>query len=381
MSAVTPAILPHSKAKGIDVCGNIDNLYIIRSDLHCYMRHYYDKKSKSYKYEVFPLHPALQGFDHYICALTAQVGPNFIAIKDSKFLVALDLSKADFGGFEAVDGTPLSAAMSNGENYCYDGKNYYKFYNGGKDCLAAPSLTSEKTTYYSVPSPCQNGLYYYGTFYPPVYTFGVLTTNPFGHVIRRLVSPDMQGTYAFYVDPAMLDFLPGGLAFCYGSPTHGWQLLKSFENSSNAKLSSASITKTVGFSESAFHSLEEKWNVTNSVSVGTAFQKDFLIKASIQAQFSLSTQYGGASVETNQADWNEQQSTTESIVLDIGPGVTAYIWQYRLGFAGMPDSFLFCRDIAITNSNKPPVTGRLPDTLEDAQEAPQQEAFPSEATQ
>ena len=388
MSTAPPAILPHSKAKGVDMCGSASNgdLYIIRSDLHCYMKRSYDKKSKSNKYEIFPLHPAFQDCDHYIYSSTVKgggIGPNFILIKDSKFLVTgpdLSMSKFNYGGSEAVDGKPLSAAMSNGENYCYDGSNYYKFYNGGKDCMAAPSLTSENPTHYSVPSSCQNGLYYYGTIYPSVYTIGVLTTNPFG-VVTRLVSSDMTLSTPFFVSPEVLDFLPGGLAFCYGRPIHGWQLLKSFENSSNAKLNwSASITKTIGFSESVFHSLEEKWNVTKSASIGTSFENSFLIKASIQAQFSLSTQYGGASVQTNQADWNEQQSTTESLVVDVGPGETAYIWQYRLGFAGMSNSFLYCRDLAITSSNKPPATGRLPDALEDAQEEPQQEAFSSEAT-
>lgn len=230
MSATPPAILPHSKAKGIDICGNGNPMYIVRSDLHCYLKCYYDKKSKSWKYDVFPLHPAFQGFDHYVYNSTVKgggIGPDFILIKDSKFLtVGADLSNANTGGSSAVDGEPLSAAMSNGENYCYDGSQYYKFYNGGKDCMAAPSLTSENPTHFSVPSSCQNGLYYYGSFYPANFTIGVLTTNPFG-VVQRWVSSDMSQTLPIFVSSDVLNFLPGGLAFSYGSPIHGWQLLKS----------------------------------------------------------------------------------------------------------------------------------------------------------
>ena len=368
MSTAHPAILPHTKAKEIDMCGGASQeLYIIRSDLNCYMKQYYDKKSDSTKYEVYPLHPAYNGCDHYIYNSTKKsggIGPNFIVIKNSKFLrVGSTLSTINRGGVEATDGEPLSSAMSNGENYCYDGKNYYKFYNGGTECVAAPSLTSDNTTHYSVPASCQNGLYYYG-YFSPNSQIGTLTVNPFG-VVNRGMSSNMGSTLPFFMFYNVVNFLPGGLAFSYGSPIHGWQLLKSFKNSSNAKLSwSAAITKTIGSSLSAFQSLQQNWSVTKNASIGTAFEKDFFIKASVQAQFSLSTQYGGASVQTSQADWNEQQSVTEKVEIDVGPGETAYVWQYRLGFAGMPNSFLYCRDIAITSSNMPPQDGMLPEAFE-----------------
>ena len=85
-------ILPHIRTRGVDICGDSDSVYIIRSDLHCYIRctihlDYSQGYRNDQKYEVFPLHPACSWGDHYV------KGPNgFIIINGNSFITVTDLS-------------------------------------------------------------------------------------------------------------------------------------------------------------------------------------------------------------------------------------------------------------------------------------------------
>ncbi len=65
-------------------------------------------------------------------------------------------------------------------------------------------------------------------------------------------------------------------------------------------------------------------------------------------------------MQTSQEDWSEEHSITESIAVEVEPGKSVYIWQFRLGFSNSATDVLFSRDIAITNTSDPPDTIPLP---------------------
>ena len=95
--------------------------------------------------------------------------------------------------------------------------------------------------------------------------------------------------------------------------------------------------------------------------MGTSFSGGFLVQSAVEVQFSLSTSYGGASIQTTQEDWSEEHTITEQLSVEVEAGKSVYIWQYRLGFSDSAnDVLLYCRDLAITNTDTPPTIIPLP---------------------
>ena len=126
MSSEVPPIQPHtaSKAQGVDICGDTggDKLFIIRSDLNCYLRCTINldlppnNPHKAQKYEIFPLHPACSGGEHY---LKNQDG--FIIIKKNRFIIVNDLTTP---WDRSLQSYPLQDALQDGDNYLHDGQHY-----------------------------------------------------------------------------------------------------------------------------------------------------------------------------------------------------------------------------------------------------------------
>lgn len=96
--------------------------------------------------------------------------------------------------------------------------------------------------------------------------------------------------------------------------------------------------------------------MTASASMGTKFESGFIVHASLETQFSLSSSFGGIS---KQQDWNHTYTTEESLSAIIAAGTIVYIWQFRLGLKGTVD-VLFCRDLQITDTSNPPTHIPLP---------------------
>ena len=71
--------------------------------------------------------------------------------------------------------------------------------------------------------------------------------------------------------------------------------------------------------------------------MGTKFEAglDFLGKASLETQFSLTGSAGGKNIRSEQEDWNEQYTTEEKVEIDVPPGGSVYIWQFTLGLKGL----------------------------------------------
>ena len=356
MSNSKAAIQPHTKALGIDTCANTSgDVYFIRSDLHCYMKCKnnldYDSQDGQ-KYIIYPLHPSCSWGDHYLKGPDGFIiikGKNFVTVK--QFKAPIDIS---------INVKALSTACQGGENYIYDGTNYLIIKGDKYTC--APSLTSSNTRSENLYSAYVNALYYYGCDG----TVGIITNMiddakaDWGVVFWSTSSLKSKG-HKYWVYPDVLDFLPGGISTTFGTAAPKWELLKCFNNSSESTLHwEESISKTVGYNKSQFKSLEKNWNVSTESSMGTSFEGGFLVQSAIEAQFSLSTSFGGASIQTSQEDWSDEHTITEAVSLDVAPGKSVYIWQYRLGFAGAASSMLFSRNIAITATDKPPSSTPLP---------------------
>ena len=206
------------------------------------------------------------------------------------------------------------------------------------------------------------GIYYFGTgsIYNP--HFGVIHQKDQWGVAFTLTDNLSQDGDNYILLPNIINFFPGGLSTTFGPTESSWKPVQSFTNNSKAELKwSKSIKKTVGYSKKHFQSIENSWNVSSTVSMGTKFETgiEFLGKASLETQFSLSASAGGKSIRSDQEDWNKQYTTEEKVEIDIPPGGSVYIWQFTLGLKGTGD-VLFCRDLQLTNSAVPPKDIPLP---------------------
>ncbi len=351
------AIVPHKKGL-YDVCGDDNgNVYIIRSDLLCYLkcRHNleYHSGEKSQKYTLFPLHPSCSGGDYYI---KDQVG--FTIIKNSTFFTVSDLTTPVGTNVEGKPLSPFCQRLCNSATAVVRFRQSYYIIQGDSYTIVS-SLTSSLSSQEGVKlyARLANALYYYTFRAGNNEYLGVITQNDNAVIYWRTDDlKENRGGQSRFIYPNLVNFFPGGYSINYGIASSNWELLKCFRNESNTTLNwSEDITKTVGYKKSEFESLEHNWNITAEVSMGTSFEVGFLVPATIEMQFSLSTSYGGAMINTKQEDWSEEKITTEQLSLEIKPGKKVYIWQYRLGFSGQPNSLLYCRDLAMTNSNSPPL--------------------------
>ena len=248
-----------------------------------------------------------------------------------------------------------------GDNYLYDGQQYVII--SGDKYTSVDRLTSTKSCISgTLSSSFTGGLYYYGASTgTDLGGLFAIIQNDVGVMFARISKPSDASAMIFAVYPDVIDFLPGGLSVDFGVSTPKWVIIKSVTNSSkSSKLEwSESIEKTSGYKKSHFQSLENSWSIGSGFTMGTSFEFDFLVKATIEAQFSLSTSFGGVSVQTAQEDWNEAHTTTEHISVTIEPKKSIYIWQFRMGL-GTSDVVLFCRDLKVTNTPEPPDSLPLP---------------------
>ena len=83
-----------------------------------------------------------------------------------------------------------------------------------------------------------------------------------------------------------------------------------------------------------------------------------LSAAFAKAQFEVTAEYGGSSVNTDTESYNEATEVSEKVSLKVKPGKTMYVWQYQLGIG--KDSLLFCRDLVFDDDPNPPKKVPLP---------------------
>lgn len=354
---MSAALVPHGlAAKGIDMCGGSNQAWIIRSDLHCVLTSISSKleappsESGTQRYIVYPLHPACSGGDHYI----KKEAGSFVIIKGKYFATVEDLWSPE----NSIEWNEMSSLCQGGDHYMYTATAKFVIVKGNTFFMVPDLYSTTTNAHHLLQNDMSNGLYYYGlgdNFYA-IHELAKDSIN-LGTVYTKTDSLFKEGT-DYFVFPDLLNFLPGGISTSFGSASPRWELLKTFTNSSGTALQwSQEVSQTVGYNKSQF---EKNWEVSAEVSISTSFSGGFLVQAAVEAQFSLSTTFGGASIQSNQQDWSEEHTVTESLAVEVGAGKSVYIWQYRLGFSGSATAVLYCRDVGITDSDIPPSMIPLP---------------------
>ncbi|XP_015275427.1 PREDICTED: uncharacterized protein LOC107117777 [Gekko japonicus] len=342
-----PKIVPKSKAPGADFCGVDKYYYIVRSDLDCYMR------STNFNHgndlEVFSLHNSCQGGDHYL----AHEDGLFYIIKGDHYRRVSNMNKDD----NAVVYS-LHPNCQGGDHYLSAFGRFYIIFQGRGIYHRVTNMnTDEDAIEYTLHPDCQNGLYYWGT---KDYYYFVKPHDEWG--IQYFRCTDFHRnldavTYSFH--GSVVAFIPGGLAINEGPAFGRWEAIKTISNDSDSPIEwNKKITKKVGCKKMKMSSVEQNWKINMKAS----YESGGLAEAIAKYQFSLSVEYGGRAVQTQQEDWSEATEVEESIHVTLQPESQMYIWQYRLGFGNEP--VLFCRDMKFTNDSTPPTSVPLPPSNE-----------------
>ncbi|XP_038226384.1 uncharacterized protein LOC119842395 isoform X2 [Dermochelys coriacea] len=338
-----PTIVPKSKAPGVDFCGVNEYYYIVRSDLGCYMRSTNFNEGKDLN--VYSLHPSCQGGEHYL----AHQDDLFYIIKGGAYRRVSNMN------------TDTAAVVYNLHPNCQGGDHYLSafgsfyivFQSKGVYRKVTNMNTDSDAVEYSLHPSCRDGLYYWGVkgyyyFVKPHDEWGIQyyrTTN-FHENVDAV-------TYSFH--PDVVNFLPGGLAITQGSAFGTWEAIKTISNDSNTPITwNKKITRKVGYAKEKMSSIEHNW----SVSISASYQSGALTEAIAKYQFSLTTQYGGKSINTEKENWSEATDVEESVNLTLQPKEKIYIWQYQLGLG--KKSVLFCRDMKFNDNPNPPTEVPLP---------------------
>ncbi|KAM9496554.1 uncharacterized protein Hap1MRO34_000175 [Clarias gariepinus] len=336
-------ILTKSKAKGVDFCGVNDIYYIVRSDLRCYMRstNFHEGSNLT----VYSLHPACQGGDHYL----AFDDSTFYIIKGNSYRRVSDMSRDS------------DAVVYNLHPNCQGGDHYLSAYGmfyiifksrGVYHKTSNMNMDSDAVEYPLHPN-CKDGLYYWGT---KSYTYFLKSKDQWGiqyHRTDDLSKDTSEGTFSIH--PDVLSFLPGGLAETQGPAFGKWELIKTISNDSETPVTwEKKITRKVGYTKSKSSSIEHNWKI----SMGMTYQSGALTEAIAKYQFSLSAEYGGKSVNTENENWEEATEVAESVSLTLQPHKKMYFWQYKLGFG--KEDVLFCRDMRFDDDPNPPNDIPLP---------------------
>lgn len=336
-------ILSKSKAKCVDFCGVSENYYIIRSDLGCYM--FSTNFHQGSDLTVYSLHPSCQGGDHYL----AYDDNTFYIIKGNTYRRVSDLSR-DFNSVVYN----LHRNCQGGDHYLSAYGNFYVIFKSRGVYRRTSNMNKDSDAVeYELHPNCKNGLYYWGTksysyFLKPIDQWGIQY-----HKTDNLNKDTYANTYS--VHPDVLKFLPGGLAITHGPSFGTWELVKTISNDSESPLTwEKKITHKVGYTKSKSSSIEHNWKLSMSATLETGDLAALIAKF----QFSLSAEYGGVSVNTENENWEEVTETAESVSLTLQPHTKMYMWQYKLGFG--KDVVLFCRDMEFNNNPNPPAAIPLP---------------------
>ncbi|XP_075773436.1 uncharacterized protein LOC106732124 [Pelodiscus sinensis] len=338
-----PAVVPKSHAPGVDFCGVNAYYYIVRSDLGCYMRSTNFKEGKDLT--VYSLHPSCQGGAHYL----AHQDDLFYILKGSAYRRVSNMNTDESSVVYS-----LHPNCQGGAHYLSAFGYFYIIFQSRGVYRRVTNMNSDADAVeYTLHPACRHGLYYWGIkdyyyFVEPHDEWGVQyhrTTN-----FHENTDAD---TYSFH--PDVVSFLPGGLALTQGAAFGTWEAIKTICNDSNTPVAwNKKLTRKVGYAKEKMSSVEHNW----SVSISASYQSGALTEAIAKYQFSLSAQYGGRSVSTEQENWSEATDVEESVSLTLPPKEKIYIWQYQLGLG--KKSVLFCRDMKFTNNPAPPTEVPLP---------------------
>ncbi|XP_072518439.1 uncharacterized protein [Salminus brasiliensis] len=335
-------IISKSQAKGVDFCGGYENYHVIRADLGYYM--YSTNFHRGENLTVYSIHPSCQGGDHYFSDTKW-----WYVIKGNTYRYVSDITR-DIG--TAV--YDLHPNCQGGDHYlCSYGYYYIIFQSRGVYHQTSDLTTDSDGVEYKLHPNCRDGLYYWGT---SKYFYLVKPKGEWGvQYLRTGCLKENTYSETFSIHPDVLNFLPGGLAETQGPAFGKWDLVKTITNDSDTPIAwEKMITRKVGYTKAKSSSIEHNWKV----SLTTTYQAGGLAEAISKFQFSLTTEYGGKSVNTENESWEEASEVKEKMNLTVHPNKKMHVWQYKLGFG--KEDVLFCRDLVFDDDPNPPTVVPLP---------------------
>ncbi|OCT60970.1 uncharacterized protein LOC108702916 [Xenopus laevis] len=337
-------IVPKKKSKGVDFCGDDEHYYIIRSDLNCYLRSSDFQNGDNLC--IFTLHPSCRDGDHYL----AHEDGYFYIIKGSSYRQVTSLNTDE-------DATvySLHPNCQGGDHYLSASNYYYIIYQSRGVYRRTKNMNNnEDSDEFNLSADYKNGLYYFGMegycyFVKPHKKWGIHYYQCSNFKENQILS------YSFH--PSVINFLPGGLAITKGPSFCRWECIKNICNHSDNVITwTKQNTMRVGYEKEKMSSIEHKWTIALDDSMESIGLTTFIAKA----QFSLKTEYGGSSVNTDRENWDQATEVEETIAATLQPQQCLYIWQYKLGLGS--ESVLHCHYTTITDEPIPPTRKPLPST-------------------
>ncbi|KAK9970039.1 hypothetical protein ABG768_028178 [Culter alburnus] len=350
-------IIPKSKTKGTAICRAGENIYIIRSDLGCYMKT--RDLNKGSDISIFSLHPAFKDGDHYL----ADEFGSFYIIKGNNYCRFTNLTTHSNAKVHT-----LHPNCQGGDHYFTAfGKFYIIFKEKGTYRITTNMNTDSDAEEHNLHPDCRNGLYYWGNLLKPSspecrepdmlfkhllnffhHCYVLKPASEWG--VQFCDSSSLSKDYCsgvFSVHPDVLNFLPGGLSVTKGPSFGIWENIRTISNDSNTPVTlKRKINKKVGYNKEKMTQITHNWRIAASGSIETGK----LTKLIANLQFSFSAEYGGSQVNTENESWNEMTEVEEQLLFELKPKESVYLWQYRMGLG--EDQVLFCRDLKITNDPK-----------------------------
>ena len=162
----TTEIVARNKAKGMDFCGLGDYLYIIRSDLGCYMKAHHDPHSND-PVKIYPLDPNCAWGDHYMATLASNLDENrFYIIRGDDCHVVTDLSTGAAPTNEGPQKFKLHEQCRGGDFYLAKKSNdFYVIKSSSNKYLHLNSLTHSilRNSEFNLPIACRECQYYWAS--------------------------------------------------------------------------------------------------------------------------------------------------------------------------------------------------------------------------
>ncbi|XP_077053704.1 uncharacterized protein LOC143706044 [Siphateles boraxobius] len=335
-------IVPKHRIKGVDFCGSCSYYYIIRSDLGCYMRS--SNFNKGSDLSIHDLHPSCQHGEHYF----ADENEQFYIIKGDDFRSVTDLSKdTDSSVFT------LHPDCRGGDHYLSAFDWFYIIFQEKGTYRRTIDLSKDSgSDEYPLPPNCRDGLYYWGL---PDHFYFLKPTSDWGVEYYKGTSLNRDVCTAVYsVHSDVLNFLPGGLSITNGPAFGKWVKTKTVSNDSLTPVTWQKKIKKVGYNKEKMSQITHNWKIEASATISSGK----LAALISQYQFSLMGLYGGASVDTELENWNEETEEEEILSFELKPNERLYLWQFQLGLGSEP--VLFCKDLKITDQPNPPTDVPLP---------------------
>jgi len=330
-------IVPHSSsyANGIDIASNDSYVYILRSDLGCFLRT--NDLSKGGDLQVYPLKENQIWGDHY---LADDIGYCYM-IKGDQVRRATNFQDNDGQNF------PLTTKAQGGENYFETGGEFYVV--NEQYCHATNSIIHDGwwTDTTGMSDSMAGGYYFWGDLnwcyclkpgdQGTTYNQNTQTVDTWNPGQNLSLSNDV------------IKMLPGGVAAIWG-PAFGTWVECSSSSISQTSGDNYSVTLQVGFDYDQVSNFTANWSLNDYLNA------EALVKAMCYYQFLLDESFGGLNMDTSYDGWgyNYPEKMSESGQVPSGQTFdTMRVWQLVLGFGTTGEQKVLYTNVIVT-PNSPP---------------------------